>query len=109
MPRLLTTQSSVACSHGAPALLVTSNARVSADSGPVLLETDVHTVTGCPFTIGTKYSPCVTIQWSAGATQVSIGGTAALTESSVGECKSAEGSTQGVAMVQTTQSKADGR
>jgi hypothetical protein len=63
----------------------------------------MHVVAGCSFMIGTKPSPCMRIEWSAGASSVTAGGTAVLTQSSVGKCMSPEGAPQGVAMVSSTQ------
>lgn len=99
----LTTASTIVCPHGGQAILMTSNARVTAGGPPVLLESDVHVVAGCPFTVGTKYQPCVKIEWSAGAAKVSVGGTAPLVQASIGLCKSAEGIVQGVAIIVNTQ------
>jgi hypothetical protein len=108
MAALLTTASQVTCPHGGQALLATSNTRVSAAGAPVLLESDVHVVMGCPFTIGPKYSPCVRIEWSAGTSMSDSGATRFLNQSSIGKCLGAEGGPQGVALVVATQAKADG-
>jgi hypothetical protein len=105
---LLTTSSSAQCPHGGVVSFTTSNTRVRAAGAPVLLETDVHVVAGCAFTIGTKPSPCVRIQWTAASRSFKIGSIAALLQSSVGVCYSAEGAPQGVAIVNSTQSKAKG-
>lgn len=98
----LTTESRIQCAHGGQAVLLTTNVRSIARS-PMLLETDVHLVLGCPFTIGTKYSPCVRIEWSAGATRVNVNGVAVLTRASTGKCMSAESAPQGLALVVSTQ------
>jgi hypothetical protein len=58
---------------------------------------DIHPVTGCPFMMGQKYSPCVRIEWSAGSQSLTISSTAALIQTSIGKCYSAEGAVQGVA------------
>jgi hypothetical protein len=103
---ILTTASLVTCAHGIPAKLATTNATTSA-AARALIESDVHDVLpGCPFTVGTKYSPCKTIEWSEGASKVTIGGTKVLVSSSKGACKSAEGAFQGFALVAATQFKA---
>jgi hypothetical protein len=52
---------------------------------------------------GPKPSPCVRIEWTAGASQVTVTGTKVLNQSSVGKCYSAEGAVQGVAMIANTQ------
>jgi|307.fasta_scaffold209411_2 hypothetical protein len=105
MPFLLTSTSTVQCTHGGSATAVPSNSKVMADNAPVLVESDTHIVAGCPFMMGNVPSPCVQIAWSAGATKVTINGTAALMQSSVGQCKAATGAVQGVAIVANTQAK----
>ena len=101
----LTTASQIQCPHGGQATLTTANANAKAAGSAMLLETDIHIVSGCSFCIGPNPSPCVQIQWSAGATKVKAGGTAVLTSSSVGKCYSAANAPQGVAMVANTQSQ----
>jgi len=102
---ILTTTSTVTCIHGGQAILLTANTKVMVDGAPALLETDIHPVAGCPFTIGPKYSPCVRIEWTAGAAKVTIDGTKVLVRSSIGKCISAEGAPQGIALIMNTQMK----
>ena len=97
------------CPHGGQATLFTSNTRVSVDGAPALLVSDIHPVAGCPFTVGPKYSPCVRIEWSAGAARVNIGGTPVLVQTSLGRCLNAEGAVQGVAVIVNSQIKASGQ
>jgi hypothetical protein len=106
---LLTTQSTIQCPHGGQASLKSANSKIQADSAAVMLETDVHDVNGCSFTIGTKYSPCKKIEWKAGAGSVQVNGTAALLKSSVGLCKNGEGAPQGTAIIMNTQMKVSGK
>ena len=104
---ILTTASTVTCTHGGQATLTTSNTKVKVDGVPALLESDIHSVVGCPFTVpGPKPQPCIRIEWSGGATMCKAGGTGVLVKSSVGKCISAEGATQGLAIVGMTQMKA---
>lgn len=105
MAEQLTTASTLQCPHGGQALLVTANARVAADHAPVLLESDIHIVTGCPFTVGSSPSPCVRIDWSGGSRQVRINNTATLTTTSIGQCCNAAGAVQGVAVIVNTQQR----
>lgn len=98
----LTTTSSVQCPHGGRALLLTSNT-CSLAGASMLLESDVHSVVGCSFFAGQKYSPCLTIEWSAGASALTISGTKVLVRSSVGKCKNDSGVVQGSAIVASTQ------
>lgn len=106
--RLLTTASTIQCAHGAPAMLVTGNTRVSAEAR-VLLEDDIHVVTGCTHKRGSDQSPCAKIEWSAGASKAKISGTAPLVTSSVGLCKNADGSPQGTAIIVNTQQRVSAR
>src|SRR5688500_1880946 len=104
---ILTITSMITCTHGGQAVLTTSNTKVKIDGAAALLESDIHSVAGCPFTVpGPKPQPCVRIEWTAGATQCKVGGTAVLVRSSVGKCISAEGAVQGVAIIAMTQTKA---
>ena len=101
----LTTASQIMCPHGGQATLITSNTKAQAVSAALLLESDIHLVAGCPFTVGPKYSPCVRIEWSAGSSKTSVQGKAPLVQSSMGKCINAEGATQGIAIVVNTQPK----
>jgi hypothetical protein len=104
---VLTTTSTVMCTHGGQATLTTANTQVKIDGAAALLESDIHTVAGCAFTLpsGTPH-PCIRIEWSGGATMCKANGTGVLTQSSIGKCISAEGATQGLAMIVMTQMKA---
>jgi hypothetical protein len=80
-------------------MLTTSNSVLMAGGAPVLLQTDIHTVAGCPFTVGVVYMPCVTVQWQAAATSLMVNGAGVLTATSIGECLNAAGAPQGIAIV----------
>ena len=104
---ILTTGSQIKCMHGGTAILTTSNTKMMVDNMLALLETDVHSVAGCPFTLpGPKPSPCIRIEWTLGAMMCKCDGTKVLIQTSVGKCISAEGATQGVALIVQTQMKA---
>jgi hypothetical protein len=103
--RMLSKGSQVQCPHGGSATLTTANAKAKASGGYALLESDIHTVSGCAFMIGTKPSPCIRIEWSVGAGKLTAGGTAVLLESSIGKCYSPEGAPQGVALVVSAEQK----
>lgn len=98
----------IMCPHGAQAQVVTANARVKVGGGFALLPTDTFLITGCPFTVGTKPQPCVTIQWVGEAVRVKVGGTGVLLESSTGLCKSAEQAVQGTAILAGVQRQVQG-
>jgi len=105
MPHVLTVSSTIQCQHGASATVSPSQTDALADNSPILTESDVHTVSGCPFNVSGSPQPCVTIAWSAGSQKVSVKGNKVLTRSSVGQCKSAPGAVQGVAIIANTQTK----
>jgi hypothetical protein len=85
---ILTTASTVMCPHGGMAQLVTTNIEAIVDGAPVLLQTDVHPVVGCPFT-PVAYSPCVTVRWVTAATKTSVRQVPVLLQTSVGLCLNA--------------------
>jgi hypothetical protein len=107
-PLYLTIASTVMCPHGGQASFVSANTKVTAGGAAILLQSDTSIITGCPFTVGPKYQPCLTIQWSAGTTKGGPTGAPALIQTSIGLCKSAEGIPQGVAIIANTQPKASG-
>lgn len=108
MSPILTTLSTLQCPHGGRVVLSTSNSVAQADGGYFLLLSDVHTVTGCPFTVGPKVQPCVTVEWLVGATQTRVNEVSVLLQNSVGLCFSAEKIPQGPPIVVQVQSKARG-
>ena len=104
---ILTTSSTVMCMHGGTATLTTSNIKTKVEGSPVLLESDIHTVAGCIFTLpGPKPSPCIRIEWTMGATMCKANDTKVLIQSSIGKCFSAESVMQGLAIIAQTQMKA---
>ena len=106
---ICTTASVIQCPHGGQASLLTSDTQLRIEGAFALLETDVHPVAGCPFTLpGPKPSPCLSIRWSAGATQTKVRGVPVLLQTSVGVCYSAEQAPQGVALVTQVQTQAHG-
>lgn len=109
MPAILQFGCTIQCPHGGQANVVPSNVRVQVDGAFALLPTDVFLIAGCPFTFPPSTpSPCLTIDWSAEATRVSIGGVGPLLESSVGLCKAATQAVQGPATVTGVQTKVEG-
>lgn len=100
---VLTTASTVMCPHGGTVSLTTANALAKADGAPMLLMSEEHSVSGCPFQVpipgGTKPQPCVTVRWTSGAAQLRVNGTPVLLQSSSGLCFSAEQIPQGAPMV----------
>lgn len=93
------------CPHGGQVQVVPSQSKVLLGRQPALLSTDSFTVLGCPFTVGTKYQPCVTVMWSGAATKLQVTGQSPLLQSSIGLCKSAEGIPQGTVLIIGVQTK----
>lgn len=93
------------CPHGGQVQAVPSQAKVLLGGQPALLVSDSMVIVGCPFTVGSKYQPCVTVEWSGAATRVQINGQAPLLQTSIGLCKSVEGAPQGTAVVSGVQTK----
>ncbi len=102
---VLTAASTIQCTHGGSASVVPSQTSVKADGSPVLTESDLHTVSGCPFNVSGSPVPCVTIGWKNGSPKVRVQGNKVLTRTSIGECKNAAGATQGIAIIANTQTK----
>lgn len=104
---ILTTASTIMCPHGGQAQLTTSNTDAKIQGAPALLQSDIHTIVGCPFTPVT-YMPCLTIQWVTGATQTNVNGVPVLLQNSVGLCLNAAQVPQGTALVVQVQQEAKG-
>lgn len=104
---ILTTSSTVMCPHGGLAQLVTTNTEALVDGAPMLLQTDLHPIVGCPFT-PVAYSPCVSIRWLTAATQTALHNVPVLLQTSVGLCLNAAQVPQGTAVVVQVQQKAKG-
>ena len=109
---ILTTASTIQCPHGGSVTLSTSNAVAKVEGAPILLLTDTHTVSGCPFQIpipaGTKPQPCITVLWLVGAMQTNVNNTPVLLQTSTGLCLSAEQIPQGPPTVVNVQQQAKG-
>lgn len=103
--KILTTSDTIQCMHGGQVTLLTSNTKLNVNGAPALLESDIHQVAGCPFLIGNVPSPCMTVEWSAGAGKVKVNGTPVLVKSSIGKCYSAQRAPQGVVTIVNTQMK----
>ncbi len=104
---IVTTLSQVICPHGGLAILTTTNSSCLIDGAPALLETDIHPIVGCPFTVPPgKPQPCIRVEWMAGAGMCKASAAKVLVQSSIGKCISAEGIIQGLAIIVQTQVRA---
>lgn len=78
--------------------------RVMLNGQVALTMSDLHTVAGCLFTVGTKPQPCVTVRVEP-ATRVSIGGRPAALLTPAALCLSAEQIPQGIPISTATQKR----
>lgn len=108
---ILTTTSQAMCPHGGQVMLTTTGDTLcQIQGGYALLETDIHPVVGCPFTLpGAVHHPCVTVRWAASATQTKVNNTPVLLQTSVGICYAADQAPQGVAIISQVQPIAKGQ
>ena len=71
----LTQDTMIRCPHGGVATIQPSQLSVAINGAAAGTDSDLITVTGCPFTLANgQPSPCVLIQWYGIATQVRAGG-----------------------------------
>lgn len=96
------------CPHGGQVTSITSNTRVKVSGQPVVVQNDTFTISGCPFVVGTKAQPCVTVKWLVPAMRVKVGGFRVILKESTGLCQSIEQIPQGPPNVISVQSKVKG-
>ena len=87
MPGFLLHQgATVLCMHGGQAQATVPNPRVKVSGQMTVQQPNPWMVAGCPFVSGTNPLPCVTAQWSTGATRVKSGGLPLLLQDSQAVC-----------------------
>lgn len=89
----------ISCPHGGQVSPVSFGNRVRVEGMPALVAGDAYSVSGCPFAVPTPYGakpqPCTEVLWSASAARVLVHGSPVLTATSAGQCRSADGVSQG--------------
>jgi hypothetical protein len=75
----------VMCMHGGQAQPTAPFPRVMVSNQPVVTQAAPFVVAGCALT-GTPSPPCVTAQWTTGATRVMAGGIPVLLQDSIAVC-----------------------
>lgn len=75
----------VLCAHGGQATPTAPSPRVTVGGQPATTLSGPYTVAGCPFAPGGPV-PCVTAQWTVGATRVRAGGAPVLLQDSQAVC-----------------------
>jgi hypothetical protein len=83
---LLHAGATVLCAHGGQAQATAPNPRVTVGGQPVVTQPAPHTVAGCPFSTPGGPMPCVTAQWTVGATRVFAAGQPVLLADSQATC-----------------------
>ena len=102
MPKLITLNSTVQCPHGGTAVLTTTNAEAKADGAYILLVSDVHVISGCPFidvTPAQVGGPCLTLLWQNGTMIAKHRTGPFVSMASVGLCFNAKQIPQGPAVL----------
>ena len=105
---LMHLNATVMCPHGGQVTFLPSQSRGLVTGQVIWTVADQTTITGCPFTVGTKPQPCVTVQWITPSARVQVNGSQVITQGSTGLCLSAERIPQGSPMVTVIQQKAVG-
>jgi hypothetical protein len=105
---LLTAATTMMCPHGGAVMPSPGSTRASAGA-PILRSDDSCSIVGCAFNVASVPSPCLTVQWVTAAARVTHGGTAVLTQASVGLCLAATQAPQGPVQIVVTQPRVTGQ
>jgi len=105
---LLHVGASAICPHAGQMTVISANTRVMVNGQPVATLADSFLIAGCPFNVGGKAQPCVTVRWLAPATRVRVMGQPAILNTSTGLAHSAEQIPQGAPIVTGVQSRVRG-
>ena len=76
----------VTCMHGGQAQPVAPNPRVLVSGMPVSTLATLYVVAGCPFVPLGGNGPCISAQWTVGATRVFAGGAPLVLQSGMAVC-----------------------
>lgn len=82
---LLHSGATVLCAHGGQAMPTVPSPRVRVGGQPITTLSGPYSVTACPFNTGSPV-PCVTAQWTVGATRVRSSGVPVLLQDSQAVC-----------------------
>jgi hypothetical protein len=94
------------CPHGGSLSIISTNVRVTAAGQALATIGDQFMIAGCAFTIPPgKPQPCLKVQWLMPAVRVTIGGQAAILQSSSGLCLTAEQIPQGPPTITVAQTR----
>jgi hypothetical protein len=83
---LLHSGATVLCAHAGQAQPTAPDPRVKVSGQPVVTQTCVYTIAGCPFNVSGSPVPCVTGQWIMGSLRVRAGGMPVILQDSQSVC-----------------------
>ncbi|MCP3137405.1 DUF4280 domain-containing protein [Pyxidicoccus xibeiensis] len=83
---LLHMGATVMCAHAGQAQPAVTNPRVRVSGQPTVVQSNMYTVSACPFTTPGGPMPCITAQWTVAATRVRSGGQPLLLQDSQAIC-----------------------
>jgi hypothetical protein len=106
MGAILTKSATMMCLHGGTITATVAGAKRATACDPILTESDLFLISGCPFMTGPNPHPCMTVEWIAPATKVKASQSAILTTDSQGLCKAADQTPQGAPLLTPAQTKA---
>jgi hypothetical protein len=98
----VTNRSKVTCIHGGQVSIAVTTKTVNSYGNRPAKVTDKTTVSGCPFRIGSKPSPCTKVHWVAGNPLAQVDGVDGVTMGSFGQCLSSASAPQGPAVIVST-------
>lgn len=98
----VTNRSTVTCLHGGQVKVLSSTKKTNAYGNLPAKYTDPAVVTGCPFRVGNKPSPCTKVHWYLGNPLLPVDGVPGVTMGTIGQCLSATGTVQGPAVIVST-------
>jgi len=107
---LVDTSCAVSCPHGGTGAFEGSSAKTAMAGHGAVRATDSITISGCTHTDSDgNQSPCVTVDWPAATTRVTVDGSAARLVSGSPQCLNAAGASQGAAQILAGQGKVRGQ
>ena len=83
---LLHVGATVMCSHAGQAQPTAPNPRVKVSGQPIVTQSCIYTIAGCPFNVSGSPVPCVSGQWITAATRVMAGSMPVLLQDSQSVC-----------------------
>ena len=94
--RLINSGSTLLCPHGGSVRIAATGYSARQLDGSIPAKaTDAFTISGCPFVVGSRPSPCTRVNWIVTNAAEQIDGQPSLNAQSMGMCLSAFGGPQG--------------